>query len=139
MADIEAKLDYLENSLRLSNKALEILFFLLTAEERGQTLCNSLTKVESFVRDLNDEPLLNLYHELFRSYRIPALHQQIHPDDYFAFLQRLSTIIDEAASKANEADIALREIIGLQSVIGVWGGRGWRPNNGVNSFSNISG
>ena len=139
MPEIEAKLDYLENSIRLSNKALEILFFLLTAEERGQTLYNSLTKVESIVEDLNDEPLLNLYREIFRSYRISASYQQIHPDDYFAFLQRLSTLINEAAAKANEADIALREVIGLQSVMGIWGGRGWRPGKGVNSLSNISG
>jgi hypothetical protein len=139
MADKEAKLDYLENSIRLCNKAFEILFFLLTAEERGQTLYNSLTKLEGIVKDLNDECLLNLYHELFKSWRISTPYQQIHPDDYFAFLQRLGTLINEAAAKANEADIALREVIGLQSVIGIWGGRGWRPNKDPISFSNISG
>jgi hypothetical protein len=138
MADTEAKLDYLENSIRLSNKAFEILFFLLTAEERGQMLYNSLTQIEGIVKDLNDEHLLTLYQELFKSSRISNPYQLIHPDDYFAFLQRISTLINEAAAKANEADIALREVIGLQSVIGIWGGRGWRPNRDIIYLSNFS-
>jgi hypothetical protein len=128
MADTEAKLDYLETSIRLSAKAFEIIFFLMTTEERGQTLYNSLIKVESTVKDLNDTFLLNLYHGLFNNLHIGTPYQQIHPDDYFAFLQRLNTLITEAAAKANEADIALRETIGLQSVTGIWGGRGWRPS-----------
>jgi hypothetical protein len=138
MADTEAKLDYLENSIRLSNKAFEILFFLLTAEERGQMLYNSLTQIEGIVKHLADEHLLKLYHDLFKNSRNPNPHQPIHPDDYFAFLQRINNLISEAAAKANEADIALREKIGLQSVIGIWGGRGWHPDKDIiylNSFS----
>lgn len=127
MADTEAKLDYLEHGIRLSNKAFEILYFLLTSEERGQMLYNSLIQIEDLVKVLNDGCLTNLYQKLFDSPRNSSPYQQIHPDDYFAFLQRLSTLVNEAAAKANEADIELRGVIGLQSVIGIWGGRGWRP------------
>ncbi len=90
-------------------------------------LYHSLVQAEGTVKDFNDGLLTNLYTELFKSSRNPSPYQQIYPDDYFAFLQRLQRLIDEAAGKANEADIELREAIGLQSVIGIWGGKGWHP------------
>ena len=127
MADIEAKLDYLEDNIRTTNRAFGLVVFLMKAEERGQMLYHSLVQAEGTVKDFNDAPLTNLYTELFKSSRNPSPYQQIYPDDYFAFLQRLQRLIDEAAGKANEADIELREAIVLQSVIGIWGGKGWRP------------
>lgn len=127
MADIEAKLDYLEDNMRTTSRGFGLLLFLLKAEERGQMLSHSLELSEGMVRDFNDGCLTNLYNDLFKSSRNPAPYQQIHPDDYFAFLNRLQVLIDEAAAKANAADIDLRESIGLQSVIGIWGGKGWRP------------
>jgi hypothetical protein len=138
MADMEARLDYLENSIRLSNKAFELIFFLLTSEERGQTLYNSLTQIENLVNDLNDACLVVLYKRLFKNSRTPTPYLQVHPDDYFVFLQRLSFLVNEAAAKGNDADIVLRETIGLQSVVGIWGGKGWRPVGDMMSFGNKS-
>jgi hypothetical protein len=129
MKYIEAKLDALENSMRRSNKAFYILFFLITTDERRQTIYESLKKSEDLVKELNDEHLLNLYDKLFSGVRTPnPNYQHFHPDDYFSFLQRLGTLVNEISIQANEANIALREAIGLQSVIGIWGGRGWQPS-----------
>ena len=129
MIEVEAKLDNLEDSVRQLRKEFNILIFLMTANERGQTIYESLKKVESLVQDLNDECLTNLYNKIFAVFLTGIPHQQIRPDDYFAFLQRLGSLPNEAIVQANEADIALREIIGLQSVIGIWGGREWRPQS----------
>ena len=129
MIEAEAKLDELEDSLRQLRKVFNILIFLITTDQRGQTLYASLKKVESLVRDINDERLMDLYYQIFAVFLTGIPHQQIRPDDYFAFLQRLGSLPDETTVQANEADIALREIIGLQSVIGIWGSREWRPQS----------
>jgi hypothetical protein len=129
MIEAEAKLDELEDSLRQLRKVFNILIFLITTDQRGQTLYASLKKVESLVRDINDERLMDLYNQIFAVFLTGIPHQQIRPDDYFAFLQRLGSLPDETTVQANEADIALREIIGLQSVIGIWGSREWRPQS----------
>ena len=129
MIEAEAKLDELEDSLRQLRKVFNILIFLMTTDQRGQTLYASLKKVESLVRDINDERLMDLYYQIFAVFLTGIPHQQIRPDDYFAFLQRLGSLPDETTVQANEADIALREIIGLQSVIGIWGSREWRPQS----------
>jgi hypothetical protein len=128
MPNTEAKLYILENSIRQLNKAFNILFFLITTDERGETLYKSLRKVEEMVKDLNDEHLINLYDKLFEGFLTGVPHQQIRPDDYFGFLQRLGTLVNESSVQANKAEIALREAIGLQSVVGIWGGRGWHPS-----------
>jgi hypothetical protein len=127
MRDIEEKLAELENSIRLFNNANEILFLLLTTDERGQTMYNSLIKIESRVKELNDGLLLNLYNQIFDSFRTSNPYQQIRPDDYFAFLRRLGVLLNEATIQANKVDIALRRAVGLQSVIGIWGGEDLCP------------
>ena len=127
MMEKEGKLDELKDSFRQLKKAFDILFFLITTGERGQTIYDSLKKVGPLVRDLNDERLTNLYNKLFAVFLTRFPHQQIDPDDYVAFLQRLGSLTNEASVLANKADIALREIIGLQSVIGIWGGMEWLP------------
>ena len=129
MIEAEAKLDELEDSIRQLRKVFNILIFLITTDQRGQTLYASLKKVESLVQDLNDECLTNLYNKIFAVFLTGIPHQQIRPDDYFAFLQRLGSLPNETTVQANNADIALREIIGLQSVVGIWGGREWRPQS----------
>jgi hypothetical protein len=126
MIEAEAKLDELEDGVRQLRKVFNILIFLITTDQRGQTLYASLKKVESLVRDINDERLIDLYNQIFAVFLTGIPHQQIRPDDYFAFLQRLGSLPNETTVQANKADIALREIIGLQSVIGIWGGREWR-------------
>jgi len=127
MVFTESKLDKLEASMRLLKNASAILFMLITSDQRGQTIYDSLNKVDKLVRELNDQPLLNLYNKLLGVFLSGTPHQQITPDDYFAFIQRLGTLLNQAAVQANEADIAIREAIGFQSVIGVWGGRDWLP------------
>jgi hypothetical protein len=112
MQEIEAKLDILENSVRQSNKAFNILFYLITTDERGQTIYKSLKKVEEMVKDLNDERLLNLYNRLFAGVRtFNPNYQHFRPDDYFGFLQRLGTLVNETSVQANKANIALREVL----------------------------
>jgi hypothetical protein len=128
MVYTEGKLDKLESSLRLFKNTSAILQMIVTSDLRGQTIYDSLTRAESFVRDANDERLLNDYNKLMGVFLSGTPHQQISPDDYFAFLKRLGILLDEAAVRANEADIAIRETVGLQSVVGVWGGRGWFPS-----------
>ena len=127
MKEAEAKLDRLEDSIRKLRKEFDILFLIMTKEERGQTIYETLKKVQPLVWDLKDERLINLYNNIFAGFLTGIPHQQISPDDYFAFVQRLGSLPGETITQVNEADIALREIIGLQSVIGIWGGREWRP------------
>jgi len=127
MVFTESKLDKLEASVRLLKNASAILFLLITSDQRGQTIYDSLNKVDKLVMELNDRPLLDLYNRLLGVFLSGTPHQQITPDDYFAFIQRLGTLLNQAAVQANEADIAIREAIGFQSVIGVWGGRDWLP------------
>jgi hypothetical protein len=128
MAEVESKLDILDNSIRQLIKAFNLLFFLITTDERGQTMYESLKKVEAMVRDLKDERLINLYQNLFKGFLTGIPHQQIRPDDYLSFLKRLGTLANEVSVQANEANIGLREATGLKLVIDIWGGRGRRPS-----------
>ncbi len=128
MVYTETKLDKLEASVRLLKNASAILFTLITSDQRGQTIYGSLNKIDRLVNDLNDQPLLDLYNKLLGVFLSGTPHQQITPDDYFAFIRRLGTLLNKAAVQANEADIAIREAMGLQSVIGVWGGMDWTPS-----------
>ena len=128
MVYAETKLDKLEGSVRLLKNVSAILFILVTSDQRGQTIYDSLVKVENLVRDLKVASLLKQYDKLFAVFLSGTPHQQILPDDYFAFLETLGNLLNQAAVQANEADIAMREAIGLQSVIGLWGGREWIPS-----------
>ena len=127
MKEAEMKLDKLEDNIRKLRKEFDILLLIMTKDERGQTIYETLKKVGPLVWELKDEHLINLYNKIFAGFLSGIPHQQINPDDYFAFIQRLGSLPDETIVQVNEADIALREIIGLQSVIGIWGGREWRP------------
>lgn len=128
MAEVEAKLDILDKNVRQLNQAFNILFFLLTTDERGQTLFESLKKVDVMVKDLNDKHLTALYDNLFTVFLSGVPHQQVIPDDYMSFLKRLWALVNEATSQANAANISLREATGLKSVIDVWGRKSWHPS-----------
>jgi hypothetical protein len=128
MADLESKLDAFECCMRQFDKAFEIVFSLITAEYEGQTSYNTLREMGGIVTELNNDHLTKLYNKLFEEAPTPDYkYQQIHPEDYFAFLTHLHTILKQQAIQANQADIALRATIGLQSVIGIWGGTNWHP------------
>lgn len=126
MADIEAKLDYLESSLRLSNTAFQLVFAILNAKDQSNTISSSLAQLESTVKDLHDEYLLSLYQELLKNPRSGSPSPKIESSDFQAFLHRLSSLVYESAAKANEADIDLREMEQLPAESGIWGKRGWR-------------
>lgn len=96
--------------------------------ELGKMACNDLVKVGSIVKELNDESLSIQYNRILEGVRTSGLYQPIYPNDFFSFLQRLSTLLNEVIIQANEADIALRGVLRLQSGSGLWGGIGWRPS-----------
>lgn len=128
VSNAEAKLDSIESGIRRFNRANEIVFILLTANERGATLYDSLVTVENIVKGINDAILSDLYNRLFegRSSFIPK-YQQIRQIDYSAFLQRLGMLLYEIIVEVNKADIELKNAIGLPSSKGVWGGIDWHP------------
>lgn len=123
MAYLQMKLDVLATNLRVLKNASAIIFIIVTTDERSETIHKSLKKVESMVKDLDDDLLMNLYNKILSVFLSGIPHQQIVLDDYFAFLERLGTLLEEATAQANEAHIALREAIGPESVIGMWEGR----------------
>ena len=128
MSDVEEKLSTFENCIRRFNKVDEIIFMLLTINERGKTTCEDLVKVGGIVQELNDESLSSLYNRILEGVKVSGLYQPIHQNDYFGFLQHLGTLLNEVIIQANEADIALRSVLGLQSGSGLWGSKGWRPS-----------
>lgn len=120
MVYLQVKLEQLADSLRALKNVSTILFTLVTAEERGQTLYTSLKKVDSMVKELNDELLISMYNRIFRVFLSGVPHQQIAPDDYFTFIKRLGNLLDEASAQANEAYASLREAIGPETVVSRW-------------------
>ena len=128
MSDVEEKLNTFENCIRRFNKIDEIIFMLLITNEHGKTTCDDLVKVGVIVQELNDESLSSLYNRILEGVMTSHLYQPIHPNDYIGFLQHLGTLLNEAIIQSNEADIALRGVLGLQSGSGLWGGKGWRPS-----------
>ena len=120
MAYLQMKLDKLAASQRVLKNASAILFSVVTANERNQTIYESLKKADSMIKDLDDKLLMNLYNKIFSVFLSGVPHQQITPDDYFAFLERLGTLLEEATAQSNEAYVALRKVIGPESLIGTW-------------------
>jgi hypothetical protein len=132
------KLGEFENCISRFNKADEIIFTLLISNERGMPNCNDLVKVGGNVHELHDEVLLRLYNRILQEMGSSSLYPKFHPNDYFAFIQRLGMLLNEAIIQANEADIALREVIGLQSDSGLLGGKGWCPSGQLQKGAVIS-
>jgi hypothetical protein len=127
MVYTETALDRLESSVRLFKNTSAILFNLISSDQRGQTIYDSLIKAEKVIKETRDQRLLDQYNRLLGVFLSGTPHQQISPDDYFAFIERLGILLNEAAVQANKADVDIREAMGLQSVIGVWGGKDWLP------------
>ena len=119
MAYLQMKLDKLAANQRVLKNVSAILFSIVTADEHNQTIYKSLKKAESTVKDLDDKLLINLYNKIFSVFLSGIPHQQIAPDDYFAFLERLGTLLEEATAQSNEAYVGLREAIGPESVVGM--------------------
>jgi hypothetical protein len=128
MLEVEEKLAALENCVRRFNKIDEIIFMLLTTNEHGKATYDDLVKVGHIVQELNDESLSNTYNRTLESMKVTGLFQLIHPNGFFGFLQRLGTLLNEVIVQTNEADIALRNVLGLQSGSGLWGSKGWCPS-----------
>jgi len=123
MVFITMELDELAVNLRKLSDASAILFIIVNSDEQGQTIYQSLRKVEGLVNNLDDELLVNLYNKIFSVFLAGVPHQQIVVSDYFAFLQRLGTILDISTDQANKAHAVVREAISADSVLGKWRGR----------------
>jgi hypothetical protein len=113
MGYLQINLDKLAVNMRVMKNASAILFAVATASERGQMIYESLKKAAGLVKDIDDKALTALYNKVFRVFLSGVPQQQIRPDDYFAFLERLGGVLNEAAAQANEADTALREVLEL--------------------------
>ena len=113
MAYLQTKLDTLTGNLKALKNVSVILFVFATATEQGQMIYESLKKVKGMVKDIDDQILTDLYNKIFGAFLSGIPHQQIRPDYYFAFLQRLGPLLDEDIAKANETDAALREMLEL--------------------------
>jgi len=124
MVYIQTELDELADNLRKLTNASAILFIIVNSDEQGQTIYQSLKKVEGMVNDLDDEQLVKLYNKIFSVFLAGVPHQQIVVSDYFAFLERLGTILDISTDRANKAHAMVREAVKSESVISKWRGRG---------------
>jgi hypothetical protein len=123
MAVLQMKLEKLATSQRVLKNASAILYRIVTSDERNQPIHESLKKAEGIVKELDDELLTKLYKNIFPASLSGSPQRQIAIDGYFAFLERLGTLLEDATSHANEAYIAIREAIGYESIIGAWDGR----------------
>ncbi len=128
MLDVEEKLNEFENCIRRFNKADEIIFMLLTNNKQSATLSGDFEKVRRIVHELKDESLSALYNKIMEKAKTSNLYSQLYPSDYFAFLQRVGTLLSEITIQTNAADISLREVLGLPSDMGLWGSKRWRPS-----------
>ena len=123
MAILQMKLEKLATSQRVMKNASAILFKLVTSDEHNQPIHESLKKTEGMVKELDDEILMKTYKKIFPVSLSGAPQRQIAIDDYFAFLERLGTLLEDATYRANEAYISIREAIGYDSVLGTWDGK----------------
>jgi len=123
MAILQMKLEKLATSQRVMKNASAILFKLVTSDENNQPIHESLKKTEGMVKELDDEILMKTYKKIFPVSLSGAPQRQIAIDDYFAFLERLGTLLEDATYRANEAYVSIREAIGYDSVIGTWDGK----------------
>lgn len=128
MAGLEERLIDLENCIRRFNKVDEIIFMLLTNNGHRMTTSDDLEKLRSVVHEVNDENLSSFYNRILKEVRMSSVFPTVRINDYFVFLQRLGTLLNELTVQANETDIALREIMGLPADTGIWGGKGWHPS-----------
>ena len=113
MGFLQTNLDKLGVNIKIMKNVSAILFVFATAGERGQMVYESLKKVKGIVKDVDDKSLTTLYNNIFEVFISGVPHQQISPDDYFAFLERLGALLEEAAAQAGEADASLREMLEL--------------------------
>lgn len=122
MAYIEMKLDKLASSLRVMKNASAILY-IITPNLQNRTIRESIKVIEPMVRELDDKRILDLYDKIYSVFHSGVPHQQINPDDYFAFVERLGILLEEATSQADIAMLAVQKSITSESIIGKWNGR----------------
>lgn len=115
MLDVEKKLRIFEDCFRRFIKTDEIIFVLLTVCESDKVNNLNLAIMDNNVQELNDENLSNLYQRIQEDMKSIGLYQPVRSSSYYGFLQRLGALLKETTIQAKEADIALREAIGLQS------------------------
>ncbi|MDP2932004.1 MAG: hypothetical protein Q8O05_05850 [Chloroflexota bacterium] len=128
MADVKQIITRLEDAVKRLDRLAEVLFYITTIDERRSTLYDTLKLVEHQVVTLNDGVIHSLYERVLktRDTYLPR-YEQILQTDHNAFLKRLSELWSESAIESNEADIALKEALGLNASNGLWGPKGWHP------------
>ena len=127
MINVEEKTLAFEYQIKRFNKADEIVFMLLTANSQIKPLLDDIAKLERAVKDVDDENLTELYDKLLVDVKRHKAFPGSVPVSYYSFVQRLGTLLVEITIQINEADIALREAIGIQPSTGIWGDKGWSP------------
>jgi len=127
MINVEEKTRALEYQIKRFNKADEIVFMLLTTNSQLEPLSDDIAKLELAVKDVDDEVLTELCSKLSVDVKRHKAYPGSMPVSYYSFVQRLGTLLVEITIRINEADIALREAIGIQPSTGIWGDKGWSP------------
>jgi hypothetical protein len=121
-------MERLEDAIRRYDHLAQIGTCLAAAAERGSHFRETLLAIEENVRGLQDKKLESLYVRLVNGYgNLTAGDKAILDADYAAFVMRLTKLTDNAAIQANEADIEVRQQIGLDASIGVYGPTQWKP------------
>jgi len=133
MTELEVKTRTFEYHIKRFNKADEIVFMLLTANSQLKPLIDDFVKLEAPIKDVDDEILTGLYKKLLVDVKGHNSYPGSIPAIYYSFLQRLGTLLVEITIQINEADIALREAIGIQPFTGIWGDKGWYPSTSCKS------
>ena len=101
---LDTDMECLDNDKRLCNEVTEILLVLTNAEKRGQKLDSPLKQIETIVRDVDDEVLLNVYPRLLKGFQTATTDEQIWADDYFTFILRLCEMLNKTGTKDNQRE-----------------------------------
>ena len=128
MTDKKQIVTKFEDAIKRLNTLEDILFYVTTIDERRSTLKDTLLMIQQQIFTLDDGTIYSLYEQVLKGHDtfIPR-YEQILQADYYAFIKRLSELWTESSVALNEADIELKEHLGLDASYGIWGPKGWSP------------
>ena len=124
----QTALQSMEDAIKQYDMIVQILVFL---NEMGDCGYESLAAIVGHVADLKNEKLEVLFGELLNAYRDSDSQDKVELEARYAvFIKRLGRLGDAAAMQANEADIELKKILGLDASFGIYGPAFWKaPKN----------
>jgi hypothetical protein len=124
----QAAIRRLEAAIRKYDDLFQIAVSIAASGERGPQFHDILLGVEENIVAVKDSKLKALYDKLVDDYRDPDKQNKSTLDvDFAAFISRLTRASDQAAMEANEADIEVKQFLGLLADKGVYGPSYWRP------------